>query len=95
MVHFLVFVILGIILKRIAPASFSLDEAGFLRLSINPWIGDGLVLVAVAVVVMIAAFTFNRIEQPWREYGRSRISNLSTRRNANPKFGVYNAEAVP
>ncbi len=95
MVHFLVLVILGIILKRIAPASFSLDEAGFLRLSINPWIGDGLVLVVVAVVVMIAAFTFNRIEQPWREYGRSRISNLSTRRNANPKFGVYNAEAVP
>jgi peptidoglycan/LPS O-acetylase OafA/YrhL len=74
MVHFPILVSLGMALKRIVPASsYSLDEAGLPQLAINPWLGDGLLLIVVALILLVASFTFSRIEKPWREYGRSQI----------------------
>jgi peptidoglycan/LPS O-acetylase OafA/YrhL len=68
MVHFPILIFLGMVLKRIVPAS--VDEAGLPQLSINPWLGDGLLLIVVALILLVASFTFSRIEKPWREYGR-------------------------
>jgi peptidoglycan/LPS O-acetylase OafA/YrhL len=74
MVHAPILIFVGMVLKRIVPASaYSLDEAGLPQLSINPWLGDGLLLIVVALILLVASFTFSQIEKPWREYGRSRI----------------------
>ena len=72
MVHYPILFFVGTVLKQMLPAStYYIDEAGLTQLAINPWLGDGLFLIVVTLVLLVASFTFSRIEKPWREYGRS------------------------
>lgn len=79
MTHVPILITMGMILKRILPASvYSQDEAGLPQLAINSWLGDGLLLIVVALILLAASFTFSQIEKPWREYGRSWFGGFAT-----------------
>src|SRR5262249_19535702 len=64
MVHFPIFVLFGMVMKRLAPSSFLVDDAGVPQVVINPWLDDLLLLILVITVVATASLTYSRIEKP-------------------------------
>jgi peptidoglycan/LPS O-acetylase OafA/YrhL len=72
MVHFLVLVLIEIVIKRFVPPSMYFIEAGLQPLKINRWVGDGMALAIVILILLLSSISYKVIEKPWREYGRSR-----------------------
>jgi hypothetical protein len=63
--------VLRLIMKRIiTTGSSSFDAGNYSQFSINPWLGDALLIVVLASIILVASFTLSRIEKPWRLYGR-------------------------
>lgn len=69
MVHYFVMVCVLMALKRIETSSYNPTiQEDFVF--INPWIGDALLFVVVATIILISSLTFGLIEQPGRLFGR-------------------------
>ncbi len=80
MTHYFIIIVFGMLIKRVASkSSYAADNAGLLQLTMNPWLGDGLLLGAIALIIWVASHTYSRIEKPWREYGRSHLGRFDPR----------------
>lgn len=69
MVHLVIIVGFLMIMKRLAPMSFD-PAIGRTLVTINPWIGDILLVMLVAIVLATASITYRLIEEPGRIFGR-------------------------
>ncbi|AWL99660.1 acyltransferase family protein [Bradyrhizobium amphicarpaeae] len=71
MVHVPILTCLGIVLRRVLPASArSIDANGYERFLMNPWLGDVLLAGIIALILFISVRLFKSIEEPWREFGK-------------------------
>jgi peptidoglycan/LPS O-acetylase OafA/YrhL len=64
MVHSIVLIIVIVFLQRLLPM---LGLAG----TINPWVGDAIVVIALVSVMAVACGTYSIIEEPGRLFGKT------------------------
>jgi len=61
-------------LERALGADIFTVIEGVPHLGTNPWLGDAWFLLYLAVVVLVSAVTFRRIERPWRAWFRAKAA---------------------
>lgn len=80
MIHSLVLVSLGIVIKRVFKWTLTTTDAPIgSGTVINVWVGDALVVAVLIAILILAAVCFRFVEEPGRQYGR-RTSRLEPSR---------------
>ena len=81
MVHALLMICTRMLLKQFAPMAY---DSGIQRevVSINPWVGDALVVAVVGSVIILASRTYVLIEEPGRLLGRRLFGHRAPQREA-------------
>jgi peptidoglycan/LPS O-acetylase OafA/YrhL len=84
-----------IFLKRLPRhlAQANTDAAHRFTISLNPWLGDILVMGALAAIIAVSAFTYLWIEIPGRNFGRA--LNASRKRETRVRCGLTAIAANP
>jgi peptidoglycan/LPS O-acetylase OafA/YrhL len=83
MVHLMIAVLMMNVVERVWRGHVEIE--GFTAVSDVPlWIGDGLVMLYLALVIGVSALTYRFIESPWREFGRHLARGRSGQAKPSP-----------